>query len=150
MIQEGQRLPSFRLLDDAGQPVTDADLSTGVVVLYAYPRDDTPGCTREACAFRDDLDGFTARGARIFGLSADDVASHAAFRAKYALPFPLIADPAHGLCEALGIWGEQQVQGYRFTGIARTTFILRDGHVHRVFPDVSVVGHAAEVLAALP
>ncbi|MCA9527170.1 MAG: peroxiredoxin [Myxococcales bacterium] len=148
MIQEGDRLPPFRLLDDAGQVVTDADLATGTVVLYFYPRDDTPGCTREACDFRDGLADFRARGVRVFGVSADDVASHVAFRDKHALTFPLLADEGHALCDALGLWGEQVVQGYRFTGIARTTLILREGTVHRVFADVSVVGHADAVLAA--
>lgn len=148
MLTVGDRLPDFDLEDDRGARVTAEDLRAGTVVLYFYPKDDTPGCTRQACAFRDGTADFAAAGVRIFGISADDVASHATFRDKFQLSFPLIADPEHTLCEAFGVWGEQAWRGHRFTGIARTTFILRDGTITRVFPDVDVLGHADRMLAA--
>lgn len=138
------------LLDDRGAPVTAADLSAGRVVLFVYPKDETPGCTREACGFRDGLDAFTERGARVFGLSPDDVASHARFRDKYGLSFPLIADPGGRLCAALAVWGEQRFGEHRWMGAARTTFVLRDGVVEAVFEQVDVTGHVERVLAALP
>lgn len=148
MLTVGDRLPDFDLQDDRGARITAADLRSGTVVLYFYPKDDTPGCTKQACAFRDGLADFAAAGVRIFGISADDVDSHAAFREKFQLTFPLIADPDHGLCEAFGVWGEQEWRGHKFTGIARTTFILQDGTIARVFPDVDVLGHADRMLAA--
>lgn len=148
LLEPGARLPAFDLHDDRGARITDADLSTGTVVLYFYPKDDTPGCTKQACAFRDAGAEFAAAGVRIYGISADGVDSHAAFRDKFNLDFPLIADPDHGLCEAFGVWGEQEWKGHRFTGIARTTFILQDGVIARVFPDVDVLGHADRMLAA--
>lgn len=149
MMKEGDRLPPFSLEDDAGQTCTDRDLSTGKVVLFFYPKDDTPGCIREACAFRDGNEAFVERGTRIFGVSADGVESHVAFKAKFGLNFPLLADVDHALCDAVGVWGEQEWQGHRFQGIARTTFVLRDGVVVRVFEDVDVIGHVERVLAAL-
>lgn len=148
MLQPGDALPTFSLHDDRGEPIADTALRAGAVVLYFYPKDDTPGCTRQACDLRDDLSAFAAAGIRTFGVSADDVASHAAFRERFALTFPLIADPTHSLCEAVGVWGEQEWNGHRYHGIARTTFILRDGVVTHVFEDVDVTGHSARVLAA--
>lgn len=148
MLTVGDRLPEFDLHDDHGGRITAEDLRSGAVVLYFYPKDDTPGCTKQACAFRDQGADFAAAGVRVFGISADNVASHAAFREKFQLTFPLIADPAHTLCEAFGVWGEQEWRGHRFIGIARTTFILRDGVIARVFPDVDVLGHADRMLAA--
>jgi peroxiredoxin/SAM-dependent methyltransferase len=149
MLSEGDRIPPFSLQDDRGATVTDADLSTGKVVLYFYPKDDTPGCTKQACGFRDGVAAYTSYGARVFGVSADTVESHVAFREKFGLNFPLLADVEHALCEAAGVWGEQEWQGHRFQGIARTTFVLSDGVVTAIFPDVSVMGHAERVLAAL-
>ncbi|MCA9540043.1 MAG: peroxiredoxin [Myxococcales bacterium] len=149
MMTEGDKLPAFTVLDDHGQPVSTADLAHGTVVLYFYPKDDTPGCTKESCAFRDALDAFTERGTRIFGISADDVDSHVRFRDKFGLTFPLLADTKRVLCEAFGVWGEQQWQGHKYQGIARTTFVLRDGVVIKVFPNVDVMGHAERVLAAV-
>jgi peroxiredoxin Q/BCP len=148
MLQVGDTLPTFSLQDDRGESVDDAALRSGAVVLCFYPKDDTPGCTRQACELRDDLSVFETAGVRIFGVSADDVASHAAFREKFALTFPLLADPDHTLCEAVGVWGEQEWNGHRYQGIARTTFVLRDGVVTHVFENVDVTGHSARVLAA--
>lgn len=148
ILQVGDSLPTFALHDDRGEPIDDAALRQGAVVLYFYPKDDTPGCTRQACALRDDLSTFDAAGVRIFGVSADDVASHAAFRDKFALTFPLIADPDHTLCDAVGVWGEQAWKGHRYQGIARTTFVLQNGVVTHVFENVDVMSHSAQVLAA--
>ena len=150
MLQEGDHCPPFSLTDDAGRVVTEADFSGRVVVLYFYPKDDTPGCTRQACAFRDGLEAFAERNAVVYGVSADDEESHQAFKAKYTLSFPLLADTDHSLCEAFGVWGEQEFRGHRFMGIARTTFVLNDGVVTSRFPDVDVTGHAERVLASLP
>ncbi len=149
-LGEGARLPDFELLDDRGHPTTADDLRAGVVVLYVYPKDETPGCTRQACGFRDGLEAFAERGARVFGVSPDDVDSHARFRDKYGLTFPLLADPKGALCAALGVWGEQRYGEHRWMGAARTTFVLRDGAVHTVFENVDVTGHTERVLAALP
>ena len=147
MLQPGDRIPAFELEDDQGNRVTDADFAGRTVVLYFYPKDDTPGCTKQACAFRDAHAAFRAQGVAIYGVSADDVGSHARFRDKFGLTFPLLADPDHAVCEAFGVWGEQEWQGHRFTGIARTTFVIDDGVVKTVFPDVDVMGHAERVLA---
>ena len=149
MLKQGDRLPAFSLSDDAGQTVTDDDLSSGTTVLFFYPKDDTPGCIREACAFRDGLDAFAERNARVYGVSADGIESHVAFKAKFGLTFPLLADVDHALCEAMGVWGEQEWQGHRFLGIARTTFVVRDGVVETVFENVEVMNHVERVLAVL-
>jgi peroxiredoxin Q/BCP len=149
MLREGDRAPSFDLVDQDGARMTDADLKGRTVVLYFYPKDDTPGCTKQACAFRDGLDAFRERGADVVGVSPDDRASHAAFRDKYRLPFRLLADPEHTLCEAFGIWGEQEWKGHKYEGVARTTFLLRDGVVVKVYANVDVMGHAERVLADL-
>lgn len=149
-LGEGARLPDFELLDDRGETTTADDLRTGTVVLYVYPKDETPGCTRQACGFRDGLEAFAERGARVFGVSPDDVESHARFRDKYGLSFPLLADPKGALCKALGVWGEQRYGEHRWMGAARTTFVLRDGVMHTVFENVDVTGHTERVLAALP
>lgn len=149
LLSPGDALPPFELRDDRGAPITDDDLAGKIVVLYFYPKDDTPGCTKESCDFRDLKGEFEAKGASIYGISADDVESHQAFRDKYSLSFPLIADPEHGLCEAFGVWGKQSWQGHEYVGIARTTFIIKDKIVARVYPDVSVAEHASEVLADL-
>jgi peroxiredoxin Q/BCP len=149
LLTEGTRIPAFSLSDDRGRTVTEADFAGRTVVLYFYPKDDTPGCTREACAFRDGLEAFEERGATVIGISADDVASHERFRDKYELNHPLLADPTHAVCEAFGVWGEQEWRGQKFLGIARTTFLVRDGVIRKVYPDVDVTGHAERILADL-
>jgi peroxiredoxin Q/BCP len=149
LLPTGTRIPAFSLSDDRGRTVTDADFAGRTVVLYFYPKDDTPGCTREACAFRDGLEAFEERGATVIGISADDVTSHEKFRDKYELNHPLLADPTHGVCEAFGVWGEQEWRGQKFLGIARTTFLVRDGVIAQVYPDVDVTGHAERILADL-
>jgi peroxiredoxin Q/BCP len=149
LLGEGARIPVFALEDDRGQTVSDVDLSHGTVVLYFYPKDDTPGCTKQACAFRDGMEAFAERGARVVGISADEVGSHRRFREKYGLNFPLLSDPEHAVCEAFGVWGEQVWGEHRYLGIARTTFVLREGVVARVFANVDVTAHAERVLAAV-
>jgi len=149
LLQVGDRAPAFELSDDHGRVWTHADLAGRTVVLYFYPKDDTPGCTREACAFRDGLEAFEERGASVLGISADDVTSHARFRDKYSLNHPLLSDPTHAVCEAFGVWGLQRWRDQTYEGIARTTYVLRDGVVTVVFPDVDPTGHPERVLAVL-
>jgi peroxiredoxin Q/BCP len=149
LLAAGDRVPAFSLQDDHGRTWTEADLVGRTVVLYFYPKDDTPGCTREACAFRDGLEAFAERNASVIGISADDEASHVRFRDKYSLNHPLLADPEHRLSDAFGVWGPQRWRDQTYEGIARTTFIVKDGVVTTVFPDVDPTGHAERVLAAL-
>ncbi len=150
MIQNGMKAPSFELADDSGRTVALKDFLGKKVVLYFYPKDDTPGCTAEACAFRDAYDDILAKGAVVIGISADSVASHAGFKAKYGLPFFLLADPEKSALRAYGAWGEKTFMGKKSMGTLRTTFIIDErGIVSRVFPDVNPKEHAPEVLAAL-
>jgi peroxiredoxin Q/BCP len=127
-----------------------ADLKGGPVVLYFYPADDTPGCTKEACAFRDRSAELKKLGAKVFGISPDDVASHVKFKGKYQLNFPLLADPDHAVAEKFGAWREKNMYGKKRMGIARSTFLLdKNGVVQRVWKAVKVDGHDAAVIAAL-
>jgi peroxiredoxin Q/BCP len=120
------------------------------VVLYFYPKDDTSGCTTEACEFRDAWSEVKASGARLFGVSPDGIKSHQKFRDKFNLPFPLLADENHSVAEAYGVWGEKSMYGRKYMGILRTTFIIdAKGRIARVFEKVKPAGHAAEVLSAL-
>jgi len=126
------------------------DWAGKTVVLYFYPKDDTSGCTTEACGFRDTWGDIQAAGAVVLGVSPDSATSHARFRDKYELPFPLLADPDHTLAEAYGVWGEKSMYGRKYFGIHRTTFVIGpDGTVRKVFRKVKPKGHAAEVLAAV-
>ena len=150
MIQNGMKAPSFELADDSGRTVALKDFLGKKVVLYFYPKDDTPGCTVEACAFRDAYDDILAKGAVVIGISADSVASHAGFKTKYGLPFFLLADPEKSALRSYGAWGEKTFMGKKSMGTLRTTFIIDErGIVSRVFPDVNPKEHAPEVLAAL-
>jgi peroxiredoxin Q/BCP len=144
-LKEGDPAPEFTLKTDQGQDVTLSAMRGKPVVLFFYPKDDTPGCTIECKEFRDARSQFLDR-AHVFGISPDDVASHQAFRDKYALNFPLLSDPGHRVADRFGVWGPKKAGS---EGIHRTTFVLRDGKVERVFSDVKPEGHAAEVLAAL-
>jgi len=151
MIAEGAPAPDFELASDAGERVRLSDLRGRPVVLYFYPRDDTPGCTTEACEFRDAYDAFRARGVEILGVSADTEASHAKFRAKYELPFMLLADPAHEVAERYGVWVEKTMYGKKRMGIERSTFVIdADGNVASAMRGIRPAGHAAQVLDALP
>lgn len=146
----GDLAPDFTLATDAGLPLTLSSLRGRPVVLYFYPRDDTAGCTAEACGFRDLFPHFDAAGALVLGVSPDTVRSHARFRAKYALPFTLLADPDHVVAEAYGVWQEKQLYGRWFMGVVRTTFVLdRAGRVAHVFERVRPAGHSEAVAAAL-
>ena len=150
MPNVGDLAPDFTLATDAGGRLTLSALRGRPVVLFFYPRDDTAGCTAEACGFRDLLPRFDAAGAAVLGVSPDTVASHARFRRKYALPYPLLADPDHAVAEAYGVWQEKAMYGRRFMGVVRTTFVLdRAGRVARVFERVTPAGHAEAVAAAL-
>jgi peroxiredoxin Q/BCP len=149
-ITEGSAAPDFTLSADDGSAVTLSALAGSPVVLYFYPKDDTPGCTREACAFRDRKGELTALGAKVLGVSADSVVSHAKFRDKYELNFPLLADPDHQVAEAYGAWREKNMYGKKSWGIQRSTYLIdRAGKVAKVWKKVNVDGHDEEVLTAL-
>jgi len=142
--------PDFSLPNQDGNLVKLSDLKGQPVVLYFYPKDDTSGCTKEACAFRDGFPDFEAAGATILGISPDSSASHAKFVAKHALPFTLLADVDKTACEAYGVWKEKSMYGRKYMGVERTTYVIdRDGKVVRVFPKVKVPGHAEAVLEAV-
>ena len=150
MVEVGQKAPDFTLSNQAGQPVTLSGLQGSPVVLYFYPKDDTPGCTKEACAFRDAFAEYRKRGAVILGVSPDDPASHAKFVSKFDLPFTLVADPEHTLCETYGVWKEKNMYGRKSMGVERTTFVIdAKGVVRHVFPRVKVDGHSEAVMKAL-
>lgn len=149
-IAEGQPAPDFTLPADDGKKIKLKDQRGSPVVLYFYPRDDTPGCTREACAFRDRKSELMKLGAKVFGVSTDDVASHVKFRDKYGLNFPLLADTDHKVAEKYGAWQEKNMYGKKSWGVQRSTFLIdAGGVVHKVWKRVSVDGHDEKVLAAL-
>jgi len=147
----GAAAPDFSLQNDAGATVALADFrDKQSVVLYFYPKDDTPGCTKEACYFRDLSAEFAQKDAVILGVSPDSVESHVKFRDKFSLSFPLLADPGAEVARRYGVWKERSMYGKTFMGVERTTFVIgKDGTLRKVFPKVSVEGHAEEVLAAL-
>ena len=149
-IEAGQRAPAFTLTADDGRKVRLADLQGQPVVLYFYPRDDTPGCTREACSFRDQHATLKKLGARVMGISTDSSESHGKFRDKYDLNFPLLSDPEHAVAEKYGAWREKNMYGKKSMGIQRSTFLIgADGKVAKVWKAVKVDGHDAQVIAAL-
>lgn len=150
MVAENQAAPEFTLPDQDGKPVSLSDLKGTPVVLYFYPRDATPGCTTEACDFRDAAPDYQAAGVRVLGISPDSVASHRKFADKHGLPFTLLADPDKAVSQAYGVYKEKSFMGRIGLGIERTTFLIdRDGIVRRVFPKVRVRGHVQDVLAAV-
>ncbi len=151
MIEEGKPAPDFELESDSGQLVKLSDLRGKPVVLYFYPKDDTPGCTTEACEFRDSYSDFRRRGAEIFGVSPDDVASHVRFKSKHELPFTLLADPDHATAEAYGVWAEKSMYGRASMGIKRSTFVIdAAGNLVSAMLGIKPAGHAAAVLESLP
>jgi peroxiredoxin Q/BCP len=151
VIEEGKQAPDFELQTDAGETVKLSDFRGRPVVLYFYPKDDTPGCTTEACEFRDAYDVFRDRGAEVLGVSPDDVTSHVKFKTKYELPFTLLADPEHEVAEKYGVWGERSYAGKTYMGINRSTFVIdSEGNVARAMLGIKPAGHASEVLDALP
>lgn len=150
MPQAGQPAPDFELLSDTGERVKLSDFRGRPVVLYFYPRADTPGCTKEACNFRDDYSAYAAKGAVILGVSPDTVRDQAKFKAKYNLPFHLLADADHRVADLYGVWGLKKSMGREHLGVLRTTFVVDEsGKVARVFEGVKPAEHSAEVLAAL-
>ena len=150
MLQEGSKVPEFSLPDADGTTWSSAGLSGSVYVLYFYPKDDTPGCTVEACSFRDSWGEFEARGVKILGVSPDTAASHAKFARKHSLPFILLADPDKKAIEAFGAFGEKSMYGRKYMGVLRSTFVIdKKGIVAKAFPKVTPAGHAAEILAAI-
>ena len=150
VIEEGKPAPDFELSSDAGETIRLSELRGKPVVLYFYPKDDTPGCTAQACGIRDAYGEFEQQGAVVLGVSPDDERSHGKFRDKYGLPFPLLADTDHRVAEQYGVWGEKKYMGRTYLGVKRWTFVIdEDGNVKKVFPDVKPAEHADNVLAAL-
>jgi thioredoxin-dependent peroxiredoxin len=150
LVREGAPAPDFTLTSDSGKPVSLSDFKGRSVILYFYPKDDTPGCTAQACGIRDVYTDFRDRGAVILGVSPDDESSHAKFKQKYSLPFTLLADPGHDVAEQYGVWKERNMYGKKSMGIERSTFVIdAEGNVSRVMRRVKPDTHAADVLAAL-
>jgi thioredoxin-dependent peroxiredoxin len=151
VVEEGKPAPDFELTSDEGSKVKLSDFRGQPVVLYFYPKDDTPGCTVEACQFRDEYSRFRERGAVILGVSPDDEVSHVKFKQKHQLPFTLLADPEHEVSETYGAWGERNFAGRKYMGIKRSTFVIdAKGNVSRAMYGVKPDGHPEKVLAALP
>ncbi len=150
MLKPGDKAPAFSLPTDEGKTLALQDLKGKKVVLFFYPKDDTSGCTKEACGFRDSWVDVKKTGAVVLGVSPDGVASHQKFKQKFELPFPLLVDHDHKVAAAYGAWGEKSMYGKKYEGILRTTFLIdAAGTISRVFEKVKPEGHAAEVLAAL-
>ncbi len=150
MLQTGDPIPEFALASTQGGEVSSMSLRGKRYVLYFYPKDDTPGCTTEACNFRDNLPHFNDTGTPVYGVSPDDLTAHQKFIAKYALNFPLLADPDHKLIEAVGAWVEKSMYGKKYMGVQRSTFVVGpDGRIEKVWPKVTPDGHAQEVLEYL-
>jgi peroxiredoxin Q/BCP len=149
-VGEGSKAPTFSLTDDTGAVVSSASLAGKPYVLYFYPKDDTPGCTKEACDFRDNLRAFNAQKLRIIGVSPDDPARHSKFKQKYGLTFTLLSDTEKTLANAYGVWVEKQNYGRTYMGVERSTFLVdKSGKVSKAWHRVRVPGHIAAVLAAL-
>jgi peroxiredoxin Q/BCP len=149
VLAEGAKMPEVTLADDTGAMVNTKDLAARTLVLYFYPKDDTPGCTSEAGQFTDDIAKFRRKGAEIVGVSRDGVESHQRFKEKYGIPYRLLADTEQKLCDAFGVIVEKNMYGKKSLGVQRSTFLFKGGEIARVWPKVSVEGHAADVLAAI-
>jgi len=151
MVEEGQEAPDFELTSDAGETVRLSQFRGQPVVLYFYPRDDTPGCTTQACGIRDNYDDFQQRGAVVLGVSPDEETAHVKFKQKYGLPFTLLADPEHEVSEQYDVWGERKYMGRTYMGVERSTFLIdRDGRISKVMRRVKPDTHVEQVLEALP
>jgi peroxiredoxin Q/BCP len=149
MPEEGDSAPDFSTTDADGNPVKLSDFRGQKVVLYFYPKDNTPGCTREACSFRDSFSEFEKQGIKVLGVSLDSESAHKKFIAKYDLPFTLLADTDRSVSEAYGVYGQKQFMGRKFMVINRTTFLIdEDGKIKKIFAKVKVNEHADEVLEA--
>ena len=150
MIAEGLPAPDFTLFDQNGEAITLSSLKGSPVVLYFYPKDDTPGCTTEACDFRDAQPDYRATGAKVLGVSPDDVKSHGKFATKFQLPFPLLADTETKVAQLFDVWKEKSMYGKTYMGIERTTIVIDGaGIVRKIFPKVKVPGHSDAVLEVL-
>ena len=150
MIEEGKPAPDFELQSDSGETVSLKELRGKPVVLYFYPKDDTPGCTAQACGIRDVYSEFERAGAVVLGVSPDNERSHVKFKEKYELPFTLLADTDHSVAEQYGVWGEKKFAGKKYMGVFRSTFVIdADGTVKKVIHNVKPATHADDVLAAL-
>ncbi|HEY9122538.1 MAG TPA: thioredoxin-dependent thiol peroxidase [Brevefilum sp.] len=150
VLSEGVKAPGFELLDSEGKLHKLSDYTGETIVVYFYPKDDTPGCTKEACSFRDSYADFKQAGVTIIGISPDKVESHKKFKEKYALPFTLLADPDHAVCEAFGVWGLKKAYGREYEGVFRTTYVIGpEGEIKRVFENVKPSDHSQEVLDAI-
>jgi peroxiredoxin Q/BCP len=151
VLGAGDKLPKLTLLDDEGNSVTTSDLLGGSLILYFYPKDDTPGCTNEATQFRDDYAKFKKKKARVVGVSRDSVASHQKFKDKYEIPFELLADTESKLCDAFGVIVEKNMYGKKSMGVQRSTFLIDEsGKIVKSWPRVKVEGHAEDVYKSLP
>jgi thioredoxin-dependent peroxiredoxin len=151
MVEEGKPAPDFTLVTDSGERVTLSSFKGKPIVLFFYPGDDTPGCTKEACSFRDVYDDFQERGAVVLGVSPDAEESHVRFKQKYNLPFALLADTEHDAAEKYGVWVEKNSFGKKRMSVKRSTFVINsDGTVAKAMYGVKPEGHANKVLAALP
>ena len=149
MLKEGSAAPAFKTTDANGEAVSLKDLRGQKVVLYFYPKDDTPGCTKEACSFRDSFSQFKKKGIAVLGVSPDKEASHQKFVTKYKLPFTLLADTDKSIAEAYGVWGEKKFMGRIYMGVHRTTFLIDEkGKIKKIFEKVKPEDHANEVLEA--
>jgi peroxiredoxin Q/BCP len=150
MVEEGKPAPDFELQSDSGETVKLSDLRGKQVVLYFYPKDDTPGCTKQACGIRDVYGEFEREGAVVLGVSPDDERSHVKFKQKFDLPFTLLADVDHSVADEYGVWGQKSFAGKKYMGVSRSTFVIaEDGSVKRVMHDVKPATHADEVLETL-
>jgi peroxiredoxin Q/BCP len=150
VVAEGEPAPDFTLTSDSGETVKLSSLRGKPVVLYFYPKDDTPGCTKQACGIRDAYGEFERAGAVVLGVSPDDESSHLKFKEKYSLPFTLLADPGHAIADEYGVWGEKKYMGRSYMGVNRSTFVIgEDGTVKKVLHDVKPDTHADDVLAVL-
>ena len=149
-LEEGQAAPEVSVQTDKGETVSLKDFPDKRIVVYFYPKDDTPGCTIEACNFRDNIGALEAEDAVVLGVSLDDVASHEEFRDKFELPFTLLADTDHSVSDAFGVYGKQKFKDFEYMGVARATFIIgKDGNVAKVWPKVDPNGHGEDVLGWL-
>ncbi|HVF30444.1 MAG TPA: thioredoxin-dependent thiol peroxidase [Pyrinomonadaceae bacterium] len=149
MLKEGDKAPDFKSTDQDGNPVKLSDFKGQKLVLYFYPKDDTPGCTKQACSFRDADDVYQKKGIRVLGVSTDDAKSHQKFISKFQLPFPLLADTDKSIVESYGVWGEKSMYGKRYMGTNRRTFLIDEkGKIAKIFDKVNVSEHADEVLEA--
>jgi len=150
MLTVGDKVPEFSLILDSGEKISSKNLKGQKTVVYFYPKDDTPGCTKEACAFQANYSKFKKKGVEVYGVSKDTVASHVKFKDKYDLGFPLISDPDLILAKAFGAWGEKNMYGKKVFGVIRSTFVINEkGVIEKVYPKVKPEEHAAQILGEL-